>query len=94
MRGLPGPVRRRLVVHGLVQGVGFRASCARRAAEARLAGYVRNLPEGGVEAVFEGAPEAVDALSAWCDKGPPLAQVTRVEVFDEPPAGDRSFSVR
>lgn len=82
------------MLHGLVQGVGFRASCARRAAQAQLAGYVRNLPEGAVEAVFEGDTEAVEALSAWCDKGPPLAQVTRVEVFDEPVVGEHGFSVR
>lgn len=81
-------------MHGLVHGVGFRASCASRAAQAQVAGYVRNLPDGTVEAVFEGALEDVESLSAWCDKGPPLAQVTRVEVFDEPPVGERGFSIR
>ncbi len=82
------------MVHGLVQGVGFRMSCARRATDAHLSGYVRNLREGAVEAVFEGTLESVEALSAWCDKGPPLAQVTRVEVFEEPLVGERGFTVR
>lgn len=59
-----------------------------------MAGYVRNLPEGAVEAVFEGAPEAVEALSSWCDRGPSLARVTRVETFEEPPLGEHGFSVR
>jgi acylphosphatase len=87
-------LRRRVVVHGQVHGVGFRFTCARRAGEAHLGGWVRNLPDGTVEAVFEGAPREVESLTAWCDKGPPLARVKRVEVFDEAPAGEEGFSIR
>jgi acylphosphatase len=86
--------RRRVVVHGRVQGVGFRIACSRRATEARLAGWVRNLPGGTVEAAFEGEPGAVEAITAWCDEGPPMARVTRVEVFEEPPVGEEGFSIR
>jgi acylphosphatase len=79
-------VRLRVVVDGMVQGVGFRASCARRAAQAGLGGWVRNLPDGRVEALFDGPRDAVDALVAWCRQGPPMARVTQVTVVDEPPA--------
>jgi acylphosphatase len=54
---------------------------------------VRNLPDGGVEAVFEGPAEAVDALVAWCERGPSMAHVRRVRVFDEPPRGDTVFRI-
>lgn len=87
-------VRRRVVVRGRVQGVGFRASVARRATTSGLSGYVRNCSDGSVEAVFEGQVAAVEALVAWCGDGPGLARVTAVEVRDEPPAGDRAFLVR
>ncbi|MGD0255156.1 MAG: acylphosphatase [Acidimicrobiales bacterium] len=94
--GAPGPsiLRRRVVVHGQVHGVGFRFACARRSGEAHLAGWVRNLSDGTVEAIFEGAPREVESLTAWCDKGPPLARVRRVEVFDEAPVGEEHFSIR
>jgi acylphosphatase len=84
-------VRRRMVVRGQVQGVGFRASCARRAQALGVAGSVRNLADGSVEAVFEGAPAGVDAMVAWCQKGPPMARVTAVDVHDEPPRGEQRF---
>lgn len=91
----PGAVaRRRVVVHGRVHGVGFRASCARRAAQLGLGGFVRNRHDGTVEAVFEGEPTAVGALVSWCHDGPALAQVTHVEVTEEPPAAERAFVVR
>jgi len=82
------------VVHGRVHGVGFRVGCARRAAEAGLGGWVRNLPDGTVEAVFEGEPGAVASLVRWCDEGPPMASVGRVEIFDEQLVGEERFSVR
>lgn len=88
------PVRRRVVVRGRVQGVGFRASCAHRAAAAGLRGWVRNRADGTVEAVFEGGVAAVEALVAWCAEGPPFARVTRVDVADEPPAGEGRFAAR
>jgi len=87
-------VRRRVVVHGRVQGVYFRASCAAEARLAGLAGWVRNRPDGTVEAVFEGEEGAVARLVAWCRSGPPRAEVLDVEVHDEPPAGERGFHVR
>lgn len=87
-------VRRRVVVHGLVQGVFYRASCRREAAAAGVSGWVANRPDGTVEAVFEGDGAAVARLVAWCHDGPRGASVTHVEVTDEPPAGERGFTTR
>jgi acylphosphatase len=86
-------IRRRVIVEGRVQGVGFRATCARRARDAGLAGSVTNLPDGSVEAVFEGPPEQVEALVSWCARGPTSATVRRVHVSDLPPMGTREFRV-
>lgn len=86
-------VRRRVVVRGRVQGVGFRMSCARRARDLELGGSVRNRPDGAVEAVFEGPAGAVEAMVDWCRTGPPLARVTDVAVDDEAPAGVAEFAV-
>jgi acylphosphatase len=86
--------RRRVVVHGRVQGVFFRDSVRRRAAAARVAGWVRNRPDGTVEAVFEGPARAVEALVAFCRQGPSRAEVERVEVEEERPVGERGFRVR
>jgi acylphosphatase len=82
------------VVHGRVQGVGFRASCARRAAQAGVTGWVRNTAHGDVEAAFEGPPAAVEALVAWCREGPPMAHVRAVDTVTEEPVGDAAFTVR
>jgi acylphosphatase len=84
-------VRRRVVVSGRVQGVWFRDSCAREASSLRLGGSVRNLPDGRVEAVFEGETESVDRMVAWCHHGPSRAVVTGVEVVSETPKGEVSF---
>jgi acylphosphatase len=83
-----------VVVHGTVQGVGFRFACARLAERSGLGGWVSNRPEGTVEAVFEGEPEAVELITRWCHEGPLLARVTKVETFDEPVTGDHAFYVR
>ncbi len=65
-----GPARRRVVAHGRVQGVFFRAS-ARQLAEAKgVSGWARNRPDGTLEACFEGPPDAVEQLVAWCSQGP------------------------
>jgi acylphosphatase len=86
-------IRRRVVVEGRVQGVGYRVSCARRARAAGLGGMVRNLPDGRVEAVFEGLPASVDSLVALCEHGPSSADVRRVRVYDEHPLGEIGFRV-
>jgi acylphosphatase len=86
-------VRRRVLVSGRVQGVGFRVACAREAAAAGLAGHARNLPDGRFEAVFEGAPAQVDALVAWCRRGPRGAVVRDVRVTGETVTGESGFAI-
>jgi acylphosphatase len=87
-------VRRRVVVHGFVQGVFFRDTVRREALRRGAAGWVRNNRDGTVEAVFEGDPESVEALVAVCYKGPRGARVDRVEVVEEAPEGLSGFAVR
>jgi acylphosphatase len=84
-------ISRRVVIHGYVQGVGFRFSAARAARQRGVAGWIRNRGDGTVEAVFEGEPDAVGAMVRWCEEGPRGARVERVEVFDEPPEGLSGF---
>lgn len=86
-------VRVRVRVRGRVQGVFFRVSCAREARGHGLAGSVRNLPDGGVEAIFEGDQAAVEAAIAWCWHGPRGARVDRVDVEPEAAEGVEGFSV-
>lgn len=87
-------IRKRVLVSGQVQGVFFRDTC-RRVAESRgVAGWVRNLDDGRVEAVFEGGDEPVGALVAWAGKGPESAVVTGVDVRDEPAEGLSGFEIR
>jgi acylphosphatase len=86
-------VRKRIVVEGRVQGVGFRASCAQRARAAGVGGTVRNLVDGRVEAVFEGSAASVDRLVAWCEDGPRFAHVDRIVVVEEEPVGETAFRV-
>jgi acylphosphatase len=90
---MSGPVRRRVVVTGHVQGVFFRNSAQREAESAGVTGWVRNLPDGRVEAVFEGDPPAVERLVAWAHQGPSKARVVDVRVVDESPCGDPRFEV-
>lgn len=85
--------RVRVVVAGRVQGVFFRSTCATLARRRGLGGFVRNLPNGNVEAAFEGIDEDVDALVAWCRVGPDYARVDRVEVVRDEVRGDREFRV-
>jgi acylphosphatase len=87
-------IRRRLIVHGRVQGVGFRVSCAERARSRGVGGWVRNCGDGTVEVVLEGAPEAVTSLVECCREGPRGAEVAAVDVREEQPEGLRSFAVR
>jgi acylphosphatase len=79
--------RARLRVVGMVQGVFYRQSTADEAARLRLSGTVRNLPDGSVEVVAEGPRDAVEALAAFCRRGPPAAHVEAVQVEWEAPAG-------
>lgn len=92
--GEPGTVRIRAVVTGRVQGVWFRGSTAERARELCLSGWVRNLANGAVEAMFEGPPDAVEAGLAFLEHGPPAASVDGVNVIREEPEGVNGFEVR
>ena len=87
-------MRRRVVVHGLVQGVFFRDTVRRHAQSRGVAGWVRNNRDGTVEAVFEGEPEAVERLVSFAHEGPSGAVVERVEVMDEEEEGLSGFSIR
>ena len=69
-----------LLIHGIVQGVGFRYHFSEQAQFLGITGWVRNRRGGSVEAMIAGTPEAVEALLAWARRGPPAAQVDRVEV--------------
>jgi acylphosphatase len=86
--------RRRVVVRGYVQGVFFRDSCRREANARGVGGWVTNRPDGAVEAVFEGEPDAVAALVEWCRRGPRGADVESVEETSEEPEGLARFEIR
>jgi acylphosphatase len=87
-------VRYRVLVSGRVQGVFFRDSCQRLAQENDVTGWVRNLPDGSVEAVFEGAPDKVSRLVEWTRHGPRHARVETIRVHPEPPEGLPTFRIR
>jgi acylphosphatase len=87
-------VRYRVLVSGRVQGVFFRDTCQRLAVEQGVAGWVRNLPDGRVEAVFEGLADDVARLIDWARRGPRLAVVENVAVQPEPPEGLAAFQIR
>ena len=87
-------VRYRVLISGRVQGVFFRDTCRRLAEQHGVAGWVRNLPDGRVEAVFEGSAEDVRRLVDWAHTGPRLATVDTVAVQPEPPEGLTTFYVK
>ena len=87
-------IRYRVVVWGRVQGVFFRDTVRRAAEAAGVAGWVRNNPNGTVEAVLEGETDAVDRIVRLCRTGPRGAQVDRVAVSSESPEGLTGFAVR
>jgi acylphosphatase len=88
-------LRARVVVHGLVQGVYFRASTRDEALRLNVRGWVRNLPDGSVEAVFEGGKKDVEELVGWCHRGPSGAVVKKVDVAWEPYLGEfGGFDIR
>ncbi len=86
-------VRRRVVVTGDVHGVFFRDTCRRVATERRVSGWVRNLPDGSVEAAFEGPPDAVGQVVEWARHGPRAAIVDKVRVYEEAPEGVSGFDI-
>ena len=88
------PKRVRVRIHGRVQGVLFRAEARSRAESLGLGGWIRNQPDGSVEAIFEGDEERVRSMVEWCRRGPRGAEVDDVETGDESPAGETRFEVR
>jgi acylphosphatase len=87
-------IRRRILVSGRVQGVGYRDTCRRVATERGVTGWVRNLGDGRVEAVFEGTVEQVDGMVEWARGGPRMAAVADLAVQTEPAEGLAEFVVR
>lgn len=87
-------VRKRVVVQGFVQGVFFRDTMRRLAERHGVAGWARNNPNGTLEAVLEGEPDAVERLLEFAREGPRGADVERVEVVDEAPEGASGFAIR
>jgi acylphosphatase len=87
-------IRYRVLISGEVQGVNFRATCQWMAVQHGVTGWVRNLADGRVEAVFEGPAEAVRRLLDWVRRGPRLARVSGVAVHAEQPEGLETFLIR
>jgi acylphosphatase len=88
-------LRARVIVHGLVQGVWFRASTKDEADRLGVTGWVRNLPDGSVEALFEGPKKKVEAIVEWCHRGPAGAKVNSVDIAWEPyTSGFGHFEIR
>lgn len=88
-------VRYHIIVSGLVQGVFFRARMRDKAQELGLTGWVRNLPDGSLEAVFEGEEERVEQIINWAKKGPPGAVVSHLEKIQEEYQGEfKNFEIR
>ena len=86
-------VRKRVVVEGRVQGVWFRQSTLAQAEVLGVCGTVRNLPDGRVEAIFEGAPWAVESAVDWCREGPAHASVQTLIISEETPQGLSGFRI-
>lgn len=86
--------RAHLFIEGRVQGVFYRSFTHEQAGGLGLDGWVRNLHDGRVEAVFEGPKELVEQMIAACQKGPPGARVSHMDISWEPPAGEKGFEVR
>lgn len=92
--GGPAQLRVRLLVSGRVQGVGYRYAARQEALRLGVSGWVRNLPDGRVEAVAEGEAGMVSAFVAWCHRGPEAARVAAVDVTPEEPRGESGFTIR
>lgn len=87
-------IRKRVIVHGRVQGVGFRWFTEATAREIGVSGFVRNRADGTVEVEVEGDPAKVASMVAWLKNGPSYARVTRIEVMDVHPTGDTNFQTK
>ena len=87
-------IRRKVTSHGRVQGVFFRDSARERAETHGVAGWIRNTPDGAVEAILEGPTDAVDRVTRFLETGPPNAEVKRTEIDEEGPEGLSGFEVR
>ena len=87
------PKRSHVFFTGRVQGVYFRANTLKKAREFGLSGWVRNLRDGRVEAVFEGPEPMINAVVSWCKDSMPLANVISVEQFREEPEGVEGFEI-
>ncbi len=87
-------IRAHVIISGKVQGVGYRYATMDTASQLRLSGWVRNLPDRRVEAVFEGNRKVVEEMIRWCYQGPPAAMVKDVVVEYEELEGLRGFDVR
>jgi acylphosphatase len=90
----PSFARVRVLVEGRVQGVGFRYGAYREAGRLAVSGWARNLPDGRVEAVYEGPRQAVEEMLSWTKRGPEGAHVTGMAIYDEVPRGARDFGIR
>lgn len=89
-----GCCRRRVLISGLVQDVWFRATTAKQAVRAGVHGWVRNLPDGRVEAVLEGSADAVNKMIDFCSQGPDMARVDHVDIVEETPESLEDFRIR
>jgi len=87
-------IRAHVLILGQVQGVGYRYATADTASHLGINGWVRNLPDNRVEAVFEGTQQTVEEMVRWCYSGPPAAVVQKILVEYEPPEGLQGFEVR
>lgn len=88
-------LRAHVIVHGFVQGVWFRQSTKDEALRLGVSGWVRNLPDRTVEAVFEGEKKRVEEIVGWCHRGPSGAEVTKVDIRWERPKGEQlGFDIR
>ncbi|MBC7081243.1 MAG: acylphosphatase [Thermoplasmatales archaeon] len=81
-------------IYGKVQGVWFRAHTKEMADKLGLCGWVKNMPDGSVWAVFEGDERRIEEMIEWCHHGPPLARVERVEINEEEPKGEKDFRIK
>lgn len=90
----PNLIRAHVIVSGTVQGVGYRYSTMREAKQRGITGWVRNLPDGRVEAVFEGTEENVREMISWCNQGPPASVVKDIFLEYQKPEELRQFDIR